>query len=167
MLDFIRPFFEIAFFKRGPETLPSSERYVYQVLTLAVLLSCVFVQVLGRFSTRYLLFYAASIICFAAFIYVLLSFVGKVERFKQTFVAGIGVDIAINIMMLPAAYSTTAFAESSLAFNLGVLATLLSLVWSVAILAEILHSSTELSRTECTVISISINLFMILLSSYI
>lgn len=164
---FIRPFFEIAFFQRGPESLPSSERYVYQILLIAFIVSCAFVSIMDRLSARYLVVYAISILCFAAFIYFLLNVVNKPERFKQTFVAGLGVDIVINLMMIPAAYSTVAFPNDSLAYNLGVIATVLSLFWSVGILAFILHSATELKPIECIILAISINFLMLMLSSYI
>ena len=167
MPNFIRPFFEIAFFRRSPDSLPSSETYVYQVLLIAVLVSCGFVYILERLSVRYLIFYAISIVCFAAFIYVLLTAVNKIERFKQTFVAGMGVDIVINVMMLPAAYSTIAFPEGSVAFNLGVVATLLSLVWAMGVLAFILRAATELKPVECIILAVSINMFMVILSNYI
>lgn len=167
MFNFLRPFFEIAFFQRSPETLPSDERYVYLTMLALTLVSVGIVHMLGRLSVSYLLVLLASFVIMAFILQQLLGYVKKTERFKQTFSAVLGTDMAINIMMLPAAYASITFPVESLSFQLGGTAILLSFVWSIGVLGHILHLATDLKRLDCNIIALCIKLFMLMLSSLI
>jgi len=167
MFSLIRPFFEIAFFKRTPDTLPFGVNYLFWVLSISLLVSCLVMYVANALTVKHIVLFFSAFLVFAGLLYSFLSFLNKKERFLQTLSASVGADIAINLSIIPAVYATEVFPESSISFKLGGTAILLSLAWSVLVLAHILQAASELKYSDCLLFSVAINFIMLTLSYYL
>ena len=129
MFKLLKLFFEIALLKKSPKDIPSS--FFLQTLVVAIYL---FINFLMRFIsvswTQALLEIAIELIFIAIFCRVILSWVKKIARYRQTFIALLGVDALISFCAFPAlATLNTPMPENSSFFLFAALISIIFILW--------------------------------------
>jgi hypothetical protein len=143
MLKLFKPLIEIAFFKRGPEILPVFRSYTYLVIGLYLLITGLAFIVSELPIAHYIPTIVLSLSAYALLSITILSITKKQERIWQTFTALVGTDVIITILVLPAVFLLINFPSESAAFQLGQMSYILTMIWSVAVIAVILNAATE------------------------
>ncbi|MBT8141336.1 MAG: hypothetical protein KJO88_03125 [Gammaproteobacteria bacterium] len=143
MLKILKPLADIAFFSRGPDILPSSNAFIGLVIVLFSVATAVAFYV-AKLSMMYLLpTLLLSIAAYAVLTLVPLRIAQKQERVAQTFAAFLGTDAVITLLTVPALFLLVNFPSDSLSYQLGQASYLLTLIWSIAVIAVILNAAME------------------------
>lgn len=143
MLKLFKPMFEIAFFKRGPDSLPANNAYLGLMLVAYIIATCV-AYMIAKLPMRQLLpSLVLSVLAYGVLTYVPLNLAKKPERMRQTFAAFVGADVIITVLMFPALFLLVSFPQESLAYQLGQASFLMTIVWSIVVIAVILNDALE------------------------
>lgn len=107
MLKLLYTFVDIALWRKGPQDLPASHFLALLVLAMYVLASFVQVQLLDLRLSSALIIIAVDVTMMCAWLWAVLAFFARSQRFVQTLTAMLGVgvllamlDIAVRILQL-------------------------------------------------------------------
>jgi len=129
MFKLLKLFFEIALLKKSPKDIPSS--LFLQYLVIAIYLSISFLMLFMSVPwTQALLEIVVELTFIAIFCKVILSWVKKTARYRQTFIALLGVDALISFCAFPAlATLNTPMPENSSFFLFALLVSIILILW--------------------------------------
>lgn len=98
MLRLFQTFLEIALWRKGPQDLPASNTLAY--LVLVAYIGCEFIEVqLFDFGLRAaVIFIAADVVMLSAWLWAVLAFFGRRQRFVQTITATLGAGVLIILL---------------------------------------------------------------------
>ena len=119
-------FIDIALHRSGPERLPSASFLVVTLLAVYFPINILRMHLAGE--PLYLLLLVDTAV-FLLFVYGVLKFFRKQQRFNQTVSALLGTDILINLIGIPVSSGGSAAADTSMDTVLAVALLLLFLWW--------------------------------------
>lgn len=102
MFKLIQTFVDIALWRKGPQDLPASRFLAGLVLAAYVLASFVQVRLLDLHLRSAAVIIAVDILMMVAWLWAVLSFFGRRQRFIQTFTAMLGVGMLLAILDIAA-----------------------------------------------------------------
>ncbi len=129
MFKLLKLFFEIALLKKSPEDIPSSLFLQYLIVAIYLFISFLMLFMSVPW-TQALLEIAVEVTFIAIFCRVTLSWGKKLARYRQTFIALLGVDALISFCAFPAlATLNTPMPENSSFFLFAILIAIILILW--------------------------------------
>lgn len=94
-------YIEIAFGRRGPESLPNSTFLLLALLAVHFPLGIVVRALLGDFSAGMLAVFLLDTSLYLAFVFAVLRFFKFEQRYRQTMSALLGIEVLFNLVFIP------------------------------------------------------------------
>ena len=98
MLRLLQTFLEIALWRKGPQDLPASRTLAYAALTAYVAIEFVGVRLFDLNLRAAVIFIGVDVLMLSAWLYVVLAFFSRRQRFVQTITATLGVGVLILLL---------------------------------------------------------------------
>lgn len=98
MLGLVRTFVEIALWRKGPQDLPASRALACLALVLYVAIEFVGVRLFDLDLRAAVVFIGVDVLMLSAWLYLVLAFFGRRQRFVQTITATLGVGVLILLL---------------------------------------------------------------------
>jgi hypothetical protein len=98
MLKFLQTFLEIAVWRKGPQDLPASRLLALLVLSAYVALSFLGVRLLDLDPRAAAVFVGVDVLMLSAWLWLVLTFFSRRQRFMQTITATLGVGALILVL---------------------------------------------------------------------
>jgi hypothetical protein len=98
MLKLLRTFFEIAVWRKGPQDLPASRALACASLIAYIAIEFVGVQFFDLDLTAAVIFIGVDVLMLSAWLWLVLAFFGRRQRFVQTITATLGVGVLILLL---------------------------------------------------------------------
>jgi hypothetical protein len=109
MWKLIQTFVDIALWRKGPQDLPASRFLAMLALTFYVLSSFVQVQLLQLRAQSAVVIIAVDILMMMVWLWAVLAFFGRRQRFIQTFTAMVGVGVVLSALDIVVRVAQLAF----------------------------------------------------------
>jgi hypothetical protein len=139
-------FLDICLFRKGPQHIPASQILLRAALA-AYGISGLLVLLINLEPVRALLVMSADIALLAGLTYGVLSLSNYNGRFLQTLTALLGTGTLVQLMALPISLWLSKTLQQETIAALPQLLYIALLVWSIAIIAHILHQALAVSRS--------------------
>jgi hypothetical protein len=98
MSKLLKTFVEIALWRKGPQDLPASQTLVLLVLAVYVAVEFIGVQLFDYSTRQALAFISVDVLMLSAWLWAVLAFFGRRQRFVQTMAATFGVGVLILLL---------------------------------------------------------------------
>lgn len=98
MLRLLQTFFDIALWRKGPQDLPASHALAGLVLAIYVAIEFVGVRLFNLSPGAAVVFICVDVLMLAAWLWLVLAFFGRRQRFIQTITAALGVGVLILLL---------------------------------------------------------------------
>lgn len=112
MLRLLKTFFDIALWRKGPQDLPASTTLALIVLAIYMGIEFVGVRLFDLNLRAAIVFIGVDVLMLSGWLWVVLAFFGRRQRFTQTITATLGVGVLILLLDI-------AMRAAQLAFGLG------------------------------------------------
>jgi hypothetical protein len=146
MLNLIKLFYEIALFKKTPQSIPYSPFLSRITLLAYALISFLMLYISSPWFVAVLQM-GADVLLLIAFVKITLAWVGKSMRYQQTLCALLGTDALMTFAAFPAAAVLSVPSGDIMWLGLVVMVGLL--LWRWAVIGYILHHATEQPQGLC------------------
>lgn len=98
MLRLLRTFFDIALWRKGPQDLPPSASLALLVLAVYVGVEFAGVQLFDLSLRTTVVFIGVNVLMLCAWLWLVLAFFGRSQRFVQTITATLGVGVIVLLL---------------------------------------------------------------------
>jgi len=98
MLRFLQTFLEIALWRKGPQDLPASRTLAILVLAAYMAAGFVAVKMFDLRASTAVMFIIVDVLMIGLWLWAVLAFFGRRQRFTQTITATLGVGVLITLL---------------------------------------------------------------------